>query len=76
MTGEPGDGGRGTALGAGLRLAVTTLTVLPIRGGRVDRAAAAVARRAGRADPLIAAVDFRKKISAARKERVRRPFAL
>ena len=29
--------------GAGLRLAVTTLTVLPIRGGRVDRRAAAVA---------------------------------
>jgi adenosylcobinamide-GDP ribazoletransferase len=29
--------------GAGLRLAFTTLTVLPIRGGRVDRAAAAVA---------------------------------
>ncbi|GAA4599645.1 adenosylcobinamide-GDP ribazoletransferase [Actinoplanes octamycinicus] len=27
----------------GLRLAVTTLTVLPVRGGRVDRAAAAVA---------------------------------
>jgi adenosylcobinamide-GDP ribazoletransferase len=27
--------------GAGLRLAVTTLTVLPVRGGRVDRAAAA-----------------------------------
>ena len=46
MTGEPGDGDRGTALGAGLRLAVTTLTVLPIRGGRVDRAAAAVAMSA------------------------------
>jgi adenosylcobinamide-GDP ribazoletransferase len=30
-------------VGAGLRLAVTTLTVLPIRGGRVDRPAAAVA---------------------------------
>jgi adenosylcobinamide-GDP ribazoletransferase len=29
--------------GAGLRLAFTTLTVLPIRGGRVDRPAAAVA---------------------------------
>ena len=29
--------------GAGLRLAVTTLTVLPIRAGRVDRPAAAVA---------------------------------
>ena len=29
--------------GAGLRLAFTTLTVLPIRGGRVDRRAAAVA---------------------------------
>ena len=29
--------------GAGLRLAFTTLTVLPIRGGRVDRAAASVA---------------------------------
>jgi len=36
------DGRRATA-GAGVRLAVTTLTVLPIRGGRVDRAAAAVA---------------------------------
>lgn len=30
-------------VGAGLRLAVTTLTVLPLRAGRVDRAAAAVA---------------------------------
>jgi adenosylcobinamide-GDP ribazoletransferase len=29
--------------GAGIRLALTTLTVLPIRGGRVDRPAAAVA---------------------------------
>ena len=27
----------------GLRLSVTTLTVLPVRGGRVDRATAAVA---------------------------------
>jgi adenosylcobinamide-GDP ribazoletransferase len=32
-----------TGFAAGLRLAVTTLTVLPVRGGRVDRAAAAVA---------------------------------
>jgi adenosylcobinamide-GDP ribazoletransferase len=31
------------SLGAGLRLAVTTLTVLPVRAGRVDRPAAAVA---------------------------------
>jgi adenosylcobinamide-GDP ribazoletransferase len=30
-------------LGAGLRLALTTLTVLPVRGGRVDRASAGVA---------------------------------
>ena len=35
--------GRGTTVGDGVRLAVTTLTVLPVRGGRVDRAAAAVA---------------------------------
>jgi adenosylcobinamide-GDP ribazoletransferase len=33
---------KGTPLD-GLRLALTTLTVLPVRGGRVDRAAAAVA---------------------------------
>nr|WP_221376223.1 adenosylcobinamide-GDP ribazoletransferase [Actinoplanes polyasparticus] len=31
------------SLGAGLRLSVTTLTVLPVRAGRVDRTAAAVA---------------------------------
>jgi adenosylcobinamide-GDP ribazoletransferase len=31
------------SLGAGLRLSVTTLTVLPVRAGRVDRPAAAVA---------------------------------
>ncbi len=31
------------SLGAGLRLSVTTLTVLPVRGGRVDGPAAAVA---------------------------------
>ena len=31
------------SLGAGIRLSLTTLTVLPIRGGRVDRPAAAVA---------------------------------
>ncbi|NMO53052.1 adenosylcobinamide-GDP ribazoletransferase [Actinoplanes sp. TBRC 11911] len=35
-----------TTLGAGLRLAVTTLTVLPIRGGRIDRRTAAVAMTA------------------------------
>ena len=49
---EPGDGsasvrdpsrGRGAVFGDGLRLAVTTLTVLPVRAGPVDRAAAAVA---------------------------------
>lgn len=39
----PAAGGR---LGAGLRLAVTTLTVLPVRAGRVDRAAAGVAMSA------------------------------
>jgi adenosylcobinamide-GDP ribazoletransferase len=37
----PGAGGRTGP--AGIRLALTTLTVLPIRGGRVDRASAAVA---------------------------------
>jgi adenosylcobinamide-GDP ribazoletransferase len=37
----------------GLRLAVTTLTVLPVRGGRVDRPAAAVAMGAA---PLIGAL--------------------
>jgi adenosylcobinamide-GDP ribazoletransferase len=37
MTGRAGDAA------AGLRLAVTTLTVLPVRAGRVDRPAAAVA---------------------------------
>ena len=31
------------SLGAGIRLSLTTLTVLPVRGGRVDRPAAAVA---------------------------------
>ena len=31
------------SVGAGVRLACTTLTVLPVRGGRVDRPAAAVA---------------------------------
>ncbi|GAB2591195.1 adenosylcobinamide-GDP ribazoletransferase [Paractinoplanes abujensis] len=31
------------SFGAGLRLSITTLTVLPVRAGRVDRAAAAVA---------------------------------
>jgi adenosylcobinamide-GDP ribazoletransferase len=36
-------GRRGGSAGAGLRLAVTTLTVLPIGGGRVDRPAAATA---------------------------------
>jgi adenosylcobinamide-GDP ribazoletransferase len=35
-----------TTLGAGLRLAVTTLTVLPVRGGRIDRQTAAVAMTA------------------------------
>ncbi|HEV7896425.1 MAG TPA: adenosylcobinamide-GDP ribazoletransferase [Planosporangium sp.] len=33
----------GRAFGAGLRLALTTFTVAPVRAGRVDRAAAAVA---------------------------------
>jgi adenosylcobinamide-GDP ribazoletransferase len=33
----------GNPITAGVRLAMTTLTVLPLRGGRVDRAAAAVA---------------------------------
>jgi adenosylcobinamide-GDP ribazoletransferase len=42
-----------TTLGAGLRLAVTTLTVLPVRGGRVDRAAAAVAMAAA---PVVGAL--------------------
>ncbi|GAA0477896.1 adenosylcobinamide-GDP ribazoletransferase [Paractinoplanes deccanensis] len=37
----------------GLRLSVTTLTVLPIRGGRVDRATAAVAMSAA---PLVGAL--------------------
>jgi adenosylcobinamide-GDP ribazoletransferase len=42
------DGARATAATVvdGFRLAVTTLTVLPIRGGRIDRAAAAVAMSA------------------------------
>ncbi|WP_127501225.1 adenosylcobinamide-GDP ribazoletransferase [Actinoplanes solisilvae] len=31
------------SFGAGVRLSITTLTVLPVRGGRVDRPAAAVA---------------------------------
>jgi adenosylcobinamide-GDP ribazoletransferase len=39
MRATPPDG----ALGAGARLAVTTLTVLPLRAGRVDRAAAGTA---------------------------------
>jgi adenosylcobinamide-GDP ribazoletransferase len=39
--------------GAGLRLAFTTLTVLPIRGGRVDRAAARVAMSVA---PLVGAI--------------------
>jgi adenosylcobinamide-GDP ribazoletransferase len=39
--------------GAGLRLAFTTLTVLPIRGGRVDRATASVAMSVA---PLVGAV--------------------
>jgi adenosylcobinamide-GDP ribazoletransferase len=42
-----------TTLAAGLRLAVTTLTVLPIRGGRIDRPAAAVAMTAA---PLVGAL--------------------
>jgi adenosylcobinamide-GDP ribazoletransferase len=42
-----------TTLVAGLRLAVTTLTVLPIRGGRIDRPAAAVAMTAA---PLVGAL--------------------
>lgn len=37
------DAGAGSRWGGGLRLAVTVLTVLPMRAGRVDRAAAAVA---------------------------------
>jgi adenosylcobinamide-GDP ribazoletransferase len=37
------DPGRDRVLGAGLRLALTTFTVAPVRAGRVDRAAAGVA---------------------------------
>ncbi|BFU46152.1 adenosylcobinamide-GDP ribazoletransferase [Krasilnikovia sp. MM14-A1004] len=40
-------------LAAGLRLAVTTLTVLPLRAGRVDRAVAAVAMAAA---PVVGAL--------------------
>jgi adenosylcobinamide-GDP ribazoletransferase len=40
---EANGGSRGETLTGGLRLAVTTLTVLPLRAGRVDRPAAAVA---------------------------------
>jgi adenosylcobinamide-GDP ribazoletransferase len=42
-----------TTLGAGLRLAATTLTVLPVRASRVDRPAAAVAMAAA---PVVGAL--------------------
>jgi adenosylcobinamide-GDP ribazoletransferase len=38
--------GRSGAFGEGLRLGVTTLTVLPVRAGRIDRSTAAVAMAA------------------------------
>jgi adenosylcobinamide-GDP ribazoletransferase len=50
--GLPGSAG-GSVVGGGLRLAVTTLTVWPLRAGRVDRATAAVAMSAA---PLVGAL--------------------
>jgi adenosylcobinamide-GDP ribazoletransferase len=48
---EPGPR-RAADLAAGLRLAVTTLTVAPVRAGRIDRAAGAIAMSAA---PLVGA---------------------
>ena len=49
----PADSGAGRTGPAGLRLAFTTLTVLPIRAGRVDRPTAAVAMSVA---PLVGAL--------------------
>ena len=51
--GRPSTRGRGGDIVAGLRLALTTLTVLPLRAGRVDRRAAAVAMSSA---PLVGAL--------------------